>query len=636
MTWLLPIGLLGLTGLIALIVIYIIRPNYQTKFISSTYVWRLSLRYRKNKIPISRLNNILLFLCQFLALTICGLLLAHPVLMSEKAGDDKEKVLIIDASASMLVTNGEETRLERAIEEARLAIDETIAKGGVVSVIIAESNPRFLAQRTGAEGLSELHAKLDELAEDNSASSYASANVNEAVALAEDVLRVNSEAGVYFYTDTKYIQTGGIQVVDIADRTTEWNAAVLDCSARMNENNHYEITAKVGCYGKTEQVTVHCEVHGVNGKDDVVKSVFKSEYFDPSEEEKAIVFSTDDFSGEALYSFEYIEVYVECADSFLKDNSFFLYGGRAPTIRIQYSSSLPNLYFSGVIRALRENMKGVWNIQFTELSAKEKPATEGYDFYIFEHVMPDLLPTDGVVLLVDPNKAPEGSGLVVGESVPVSSDSTLATGITSPLMKYIDSSRITIAKYRKVAPEIAGDYEELAYYNGEPMILSKNQNGAKVVVWAFDLNHSNVIALPDFSFLMYNIFNQYIPSTLTSHSFEIGDTVTLTARGTQLTVSGGGEEISYDQPQGSLVVNTPGTYTVTQKSMRGDELLIENFFVRISNEESNITKEADSLPLINAERQVEIEYEDLMFYFAIGLVSLLFIEWYLHSKKNNI
>ncbi|MBQ7391732.1 MAG: BatA domain-containing protein [Clostridia bacterium] len=94
MTWLAPIGFLGLIGIVLLIVIYIIKPNYEKKMVSSTYVWHLSLKYRKKRLPISRLNNILTFLCQFLILTICALLLAQPVIQHEKIGDENEKSLL--------------------------------------------------------------------------------------------------------------------------------------------------------------------------------------------------------------------------------------------------------------------------------------------------------------------------------------------------------------------------------------------------------------------------------------------------------------------------------------------------------------------------------------------------------------
>ena len=64
MSLLTPLGLLGLIGLIVLLIIYIIKPNYQNKVISSTFVWNLSLKYRKKKIPINKLRNILLIICR--------------------------------------------------------------------------------------------------------------------------------------------------------------------------------------------------------------------------------------------------------------------------------------------------------------------------------------------------------------------------------------------------------------------------------------------------------------------------------------------------------------------------------------------------------------------------------------------
>ena len=66
MSLLTPLGLLGLLGVIVLIIIYIIKPNYQSKFISSTFIWKLSLKYKKKKVPLSKLRNILLFICQLL------------------------------------------------------------------------------------------------------------------------------------------------------------------------------------------------------------------------------------------------------------------------------------------------------------------------------------------------------------------------------------------------------------------------------------------------------------------------------------------------------------------------------------------------------------------------------------------
>lgn len=632
MTWLAPLGFLGLIGIVALIIIYIIKPNYQKKMVSSTFVWQLSLKYRKKRLPVSRLNNILIFICQVLILTICGLLLARPVIEQEKAGDENEKIIIIDASASMRVTDGSDTRFARAVNQARTLAEDTATNGGVVSIILADTTPEYIVQRSGEDKLDDILAAVDGLLENPDSCSYSSADMNSAVSLTEEVLRYNHEAQVFFYTATEYLEKNGINVIDVSKDDVEWNAAILSADAKMNDNNHYEITIDVGCYNRTDKLTVYCEIHGANGKESKIL-LQRDEYFDPADEEKVVVFNTDDLDGQPLYSFDYLEVYVSVDDSFVDDNSFFLYGGTKPSIKIQYSSSIPNNYFGGVVRTIREVMKDQWTIEFKELKSGEKAATEGFDLYIFEHTVPSVMPTDGIVLLVDPYGSPEGAGITFGNTTSVSSDSTLATGITHELTKYVDFSRITVAQYTEILS--SDGYEELAYYKSQPVILAKNEDNAKIVVWAFDLNKSSLPLNPDFSFLVYNMFNYFIPSTIDSNTFEIGDTVDLAARGTDLKVEGNGFEYTMvDKKTDSITVTRPGTYTVTQTPMSGDELIIENFYVRIPTAESQITRQVEAIPVADVDSEVRVEFEDLMFYFAIALVSFMSIEWILQIKKN--
>jgi hypothetical protein len=353
------------------------------------------------------------------------------------------------------------------------------------------------------------------------------------------------------------------------------------------------------------------------------------------------VFTSDDFDGEPLTRFESLELYVSVADSLADDNSFFLYGGTKPTINIQYASSQPNNFFNGVIRTIQQNMRDKWEIVFTPVRANETPATSGYDFYIFEHDMPEEMPTDGFVLLVDPQEDISEIGIHIGAPVSVGdqnhhdlgSGAELAAGTPHDVTKFIDFSGVKITKYMEVV-STDGTYETLAFYKGKDMILLKDEPAAKLMVWAFDLHYSNFIGTPYFSFLMLNTFNHFIPSTFSSNAFEIGDTVKLTARGTELKISGNGEERSFETSVGEYNVTKPGTYTVTQKPMQGESYIIESFFVQIPTYESNITKQVDSLPLLNVEDTFELGYEDLLFYFAIALVTLMFAEWWLQSKKN--
>jgi hypothetical protein len=171
------------------------------------------------------------------------------------------------------------------------------------------------------------------------------------------------------------------------------------------------------------------------------------------------------------------------------------------------------------------------------------------------------------------------------------------------------------------------------YLGNEPILLAKNTDEAKVVVLALDLNFSNLALLTDFPMFLYNIFQYFLPPTITDFSYEVGDTVTLNARGEELIVEGGDIDETFTEFPTQIVVNKPGTYTLMQFDYSG-EYIIENFYVTIPKFESNITKEIGSLPLLYVEQNIEQEDKDLLVYFAAAIVALLFLEWWLQSRED--
>ena len=190
---------------------------------------------------------------------------------------------------------------------------------------------------------------------------------------------------------------------------------------------------------------------------------------------------------------------------------------------------------------------------------------------------------------------------------------------------------INLTKYNKI---ISHDgYEELMFFQGDPILLAKNTDEMKVAVLAMDLNFSTLAMLPDFPIFLYNIFEYFMPATITDYAYEVGETVTLRARGEELVVSGGNIDTTLTEFPATLVVDKPGVYTLSQFDIAGD-YIIENFFVGIPKIESNITKEIDSLPLLYVEEVEEQEDVDLLVYFAAAIVALLFLEWWLQSRDN--
>ena len=97
------------------------------------------MQYKKKSIPISKIQNLLAFICQLLILAILGTALAGPIIASAESGDANEIVIIVDASAGMRISDGDgRTRFARALEGAGKRAEDTFDKGSSVSFIVAD------------------------------------------------------------------------------------------------------------------------------------------------------------------------------------------------------------------------------------------------------------------------------------------------------------------------------------------------------------------------------------------------------------------------------------------------------------------------------------------------------------------
>lgn len=629
MSLLVPLGLLGLLGVAVLILIYILKPNYQQKMVSSTFVWKLSLKYKKKRLPINKFRNILILICQILILTLCAIILATPVIRAIVPVKKTEKIVIIDASAGMLAEQGGETRFERAVIEVKQLAVETYNMDGVLSVILAGSEASYVAQRAGSASKQDVLTSLDDLiVPDDMKCSYGRGDINGAVALAEELMNENPDAEILLYTATTYIDSGSITLVDMAERDSEWNAAILNCTAELVDNS-YAFKVEVACYGRDTDVLLCMELSDVNEGTAATNPVRLTQPIRcEGNETVTYTFNTEN-SSEQVYSYSQARFYLEGVDdSYSYDNTFYLYDGLKQTVRIQYASSLPNSFFYAVLSSLCDGMRQYWNVELTEVKENEAPALEGFDIYLFEHSMPTELPTDGVVILVDMDKAPEGSGLHLGDEK--NGDFKLAAGETHPLTAYMTPENINMTRYRRVMS--ADGYTSLLYCGGDPVLLVKDEPDQKIVALTVNVNRSDLALRPDLPILVVNIFNYFIPSTVKSAVAEIGEKVELKARSESLLVNGPGLKVDLPVLPAEWVFTQPGTYTMTQTLLSGVDV-IESLYVRIPADESNIFKEEDLLNSPYVQEQELPSDLDLMFYFAIAMVALLFAEWWLQSRE---
>lgn len=647
MSWLTPLGFLGLIGLIVWLIIYLIKPNYQHKIISSTFVWKLSLKYRKKKLPINKLRNILLILCQILTIIGIAMGMAQPIIEGVNE-QQEERIVILDASADMLATleSGGENRFERAIAQIHTLADEVAENDGKLSIILANDNPTFIVQRAGVDFLDNTHEALEFLKDaSNYQCTYGVANVASAMKLAETVLEENPYAKVMYYTGTSYLDPGEVTVVNVSD-INEWNAAILKAEA-VNVENYYEFRIDLASYGRDSSIEVFLDIYGVN---DAGETLNLSETVLCTQEMGTVTltFGNDQARAEVeqnyvlveggIHAYDYAYIHIDKDDSLQLDNTLYLYGGTKPLLRVQYYSTSPNPFYSSALMALRDIVDDRWDIELVEVKdvfhkeAPIAPALEGFDVYIFEHTMPRQLPTDGLVLIVNPDEVPSGADIYLGNTFKGSQEVFLTPGVENhPLMNKINVENISVTQYRQITM-FDPEYEVLMYCGKDPVMLARNEEGAKIVVMPFSLHYSNLALTKEFPTLMYNLLEHYVPCTITEHLYEVNDTVSLNARGQELNVEGPGVDVMFEEFPNELLVKTPGVYTLSQIPISGIQV-IENIYVKMPAGESNIKLVEDTLTNPYFEQIEEIADQDLVFYLAMALVALLFLEWWLQSKE---
>ena len=647
MSLLAPLGLLGLLGIIALIIIYIIKPNYQSKFISSTFIWKLSLKYKKKRIPINKLRNIIIFICQILILTAAAFILAKPYIDNSTQVENGDTILIIDSSASMHTTTGKSTRFSRAVNQVREDASAAFEAGNKVTVILASDKASFIAQQLTADQASLLYEELQRMAiAPENYYTYREPDVKGAMTLAEQITSYTENVAVTFYTDMTYYEDGEVGVYNVCD-ISEWNAAILDVRATFSEG-YYRIEVDVASYGKDENVKVDLEITNHNNSgtslflqanavctgDNVTTLVFAHM---PTDEENNMTDAEKAMITEAIDLDSYDQIFVRLSeqDSLSYDNVFNLYGGNKPTIDVLYYSILPNNFVTTSLLVVQDALKNDWEVKVTEIREGD-PVVQGYDVYIFEHKMPKVMPDDGVVICINPKELPSEAGIRFSGSANLGGQEIqFHAGETHPIMNNINAANIFVTSFYTISSY--DGYTPLATVGDSsseyPILLVKDEPGEKVVVMPFSLHYSNLALLPEFPLLMLNTFTTFFPVTTEQFVYESGDLVDLNARGSFLEVTTpSGATSTLQSFPAQIQVEAPGSYTFTQYLMSGDPA-VENIYVKIPATESEINLTEATLVNPYFYEEPDTANVDLLFYFALAMVALLFLEWWLKSRE---
>ncbi len=559
MTFVYPLGLLGLVGIPILILVYILKNRYTEQTVSSTYLWRLSERFLKKRNPLSKITGIISLILQIVFVAVISLVIAHPVITL--TGAAKEYCFVLDGSASMHMETDGVTRFDAAKAEINKIIDEA-EHGSAFSLVYVTDITETVFELEEDKDLAISRIEALEC-------SGGSVDYTDSIGVAQRLFNENPSILTYLVTDADYATHTNVNVINVAK--TEVNISIFDVSYQSLGGTAYTVVGKAICYGGNAVTNIEVR----NNLEERALATQPIQLVQDAETSFSITFDSENF-----YS---LTVTSTAQDAMAEDNYARVYN-------IKNENAYTAVLVSDAPFLLQSALDSVSNADVTVMTTEAYKALEenlaaegkqvtGWGLYIFDMYTPMQLPTDGSVWFVGPTAHVDGAGFSIQGEVELESgvELTLNDSSNSVVKKFTDGlvgDGIYMKKYTKCG--VYGDFYTIFSYLGNPVIFTgQTDAGNRAVVFAFNLHDTNFTLSSDYPILLHNLLNYSFPTVIEKTEFYCGETV-------EVNVTPGCTGICVTRPDGStfyadmtsavseFTLSDVGEYKITMESAGGD------------------------------------------------------------------
>lgn len=539
MPFLSPWGLLAALSLPAILLLYFLRQRHQEQVVPSTFLWARALQELEATRPWQKLRKNLLMLLQLLCALLLSLALARPFSPAAVAG---EFVVVLDTSASMQATDGAPTRFAAVMDQLNGLI-AGLRPGAAVTVIEAGSRAQVRVGRTTDKGA--LQSQIAGIKPGNH-----SAALGDALSLARALTRESEDAQILLYSD-QGVDAQDIQWINCAGGGQ--NLAVRPLSYQRVETG-LTVLSPIYNSGAARVATLECYIDG---------ALFDARDVQLAENGVSPVY-WDGITLEAAT----VEVRVaDAQDALSLDDSAWTAIAARQSVRVLLVTE-GNRFLEAAL-SLREGLV------LEKTTPDEQIPSQGYDLYVMDGLLPQQLPEDGALLLVNPPKLPKG---VAGKLEAAKDGGALAafTGREGDaILSGVSPAEVRVAKANTFT-EVTG-FDPLMTMAGEPVIITGAIGRSPAVLIGFDVRDSDWPLKKDFPIFIQNTLQWAVPHADEGlEDVAAGDPVLLYAlpQATGLAVTA---------PDGTRTVLAPpfppqlyenalqlGLYTVTQTLPEGE------------------------------------------------------------------
>ena len=591
MTFLFPLGFLALLAIPVLILIYIIKNRYTEQTVTSTYLWTLSERFLRRRIPINRLTGIISLILQILAVILIALIVAHPILSVRNGAD--EYCFILDGSGSMHIEQNGSTRFDEGKKKITDIINKSMNGSTYTIICVGETvykSNTFTDKELAFETLERLEV------------SYIETSPSDALTLANTYFNQHPASSVYLITDRTYTNTENVTVISMADATKNYGVADV---TYLPSGETLKISGYVTSYGSdVDKLTL-----------EVYFSSMDESTGEASELELSDKFTVENIVADEPAPFEYIckkgdfvsfKLRIVEDDDMAVDNEIIVYNvsheNIADTIIVypmkpneetgNLEDQPPNLLIWSLKAAGNTRITAVTDRFYKSMADKS-----GFGLSIFYSCVPDEMPRDGAVWFINPPKTVPGGNFSFQGEVSARGTAQFSTSKNTSVQKMLEGviqTGFELDKYSKLG--INGSFIEYIRCDGNPLLATgTNVYGNREVVCAFDLGASGPFTLHlDCLTIMRHLLSYSFPEVLEQTSFYCGDTL-------QVNILSGCVGLRIDTPLGKSVY--PDISTAVSEYQLNEAGIYTVHLVMKDNSERDLYVYA-SLPL--AERELTV------------------------------
>lgn len=609
----------------ALILVCLIRKKYDTAQVPSVYLWRLAERLQSRSRVRRRLKKILLLGLQLVCMAMACLLIAQPLI--RLPGADMHYVAILDGSGSMRIAGADAlTRFDRAKAMADRDLQKLPA-GSSATVMLAGDESQVLCSRVSADDARR--------ALEGAVCGYGMGDTQGALELCREMLEAGEAITPCLYTDEE-ISAENLAVAD-AKGESEWNVSAVSMGA---EGSIYgtSFEAQIVSSGRDASVSFELYVDGQKMAEDALQLRVNGQEqaqgtaYCPADEAVSV-----SLLARKVYGYADVRLVVLADDGLKADNEYRMHAPPEKTTRVLLTGE--KTYF------LERALSVFRSVELHTQKSAPVRQQSGYDLYVFDGCLPDSLPEDGAVWMINPPRSLRKLQLVFGDALMgtyLSAERGLE-GDAARLTQSLSLADAAVVRFREVTS--MGRFTPVLRCGAYPVLLAgRGDNGFAQLVMPFDLQDSNLPLLADYVILMDNMLDYSVPPILDKQDYDCGARVfprTL-ASCEQLFIQLPDMSIRTLDPQAAQqgqTLSVPGSYTLMQELQGGGERLM-SAFVHMPQAESLVSGgAARSLslpePATEADHAAagEAQHVPALRLLAAALLALLMLEWVVYHRE---